>query len=260
MFELFNKTAPLLRVEVDGRPVCEISRREAPCEKTPSVEINLGAEIAFIGAGKARRHHIGDHSGWLHLSVRVHQNLACQADCAISQSPTLGASDLREGKAAGIRFQPFFLAGSASSDASLIGRGLFARGLHFPGSVTPGNVTLSCLCDVCDRSFPIQSFHSGFSDSSYFYSESGAFTLVVNSRADGAPTPLSTPDATSLGRFEASLPAAPDGTRYAYLNPFRCPHCGAAFIDFRAHPEQRPGEYYGNHFPGTPLQRFTPEA
>jgi hypothetical protein len=34
------------------------------------------------------------------------------------------------------------------------------------------------------------------------------------------------------------------------LNPLRCPHCGDPYIDFKAHPQLRVNEYYGNTFYG----------
>lgn len=84
-------------------------------------------------------------------------------------------------------------------------------------------------------------------EQSYFYSGSGRYTLIVNGHVAGAPVPLAEPDVTALLRLEAALPPAPDGTRFAYGNPFRCPNCAAAHIDFTAHPGEREAEYYGLH-------------
>lgn len=49
---------------------------------------------------------------------------------------------------------------------------------------------------------------------------------------------------------------APDGTSFSYLNPLRCPHCTAPYIDFESRPEIRAGEYYGNYLHGTDPQRY----
>ena len=135
----------------------------------------------------------------------------------------------------------------------LHGKGLFARGFHYSGTVTPGNIVLSCECDQCKRSFQIRSYHAGFSNAGYFYSESGKFTLTVSDRVAGCPAALSEPNPVELAAIEAVLPLAPDGTQYKYLNPFRCPHCSAPYIDFPANPKDRPGEYYGNYFVGSEL-------
>lgn len=143
------------------------------------------------------------------------------------------------------------------SNLQLKGKGLFACGLHFSGTVTPGNTLLSCECDSCHRSFLIRSYHSGFSNSGYFDSASGKHTLTVPSHLAGAPVALSEPEPTALATLEAMLPAAPDGSRFAYLNPFRCPHCSAPYIDF-SEPGSRSAEYYGNYFAGSELLRYEP--
>lgn len=246
----------LLAVRIDGREVASIRRADVPCEITPDVPLAGPATIEFAdAAGTVHRHHPPGASGWLHLSVRVHQNLGCQADAVITARPEHEAgAAIGEGEI-GLRFQPFFLAGASNSPA-LAGRGLFARGLHFSGQVTPGNILLSCECDRCTRTFVVRSFHAGFGESGYFYSASGRYTLTVGTRLDGAPAPLSDPDPAALAAIEARLPPAPDGTRFAYLNPFRCPHCSVPYVDFAAHPEQRAGEYYGLYFPDTPPIRF----
>jgi hypothetical protein len=94
----------------------------------------------------------------------------------------------------------------------------------------------------------------------YFYSGSGKHTLFVGMEVPGCPAPLSEPDAALLAALEAALPPAPDGTPFRYTNPFRCPHCPAAYIDFERHPEYRPKEYYGNYFVGSELIHYEPPA
>lgn len=257
MFGLFKKKFELLRVEVDGRAACTVGVDDIPCEKLVTVDVGPSTIVEFIEPDRSHRHRVDGSAGWLHLSVRVHANRACQADCAISSRREFDPQDLRSGDASGVRFQPFLLSGSSVSKDSLRGRGLFARGLHFAGNVTPGNVSLSCECDECGETFSVRSFHAGFSDCGYFYSGSGAYTLTVSNREPGSPSALSQPDPDTLAELEARLPIAADGSRYAYLNPFRCPHCRAAYIDFGRFPEQRPGEYYGLYFPEHPPERLS---
>ena len=55
-------------------------------------------------------------------------------------------------------------------------------------------------------------------------------------------------DMVKLSKLEEQLPLAEDGTSFNYLNPFRCPDCHEAFIDFKKYPAERENEYYGNYF------------
>jgi len=225
-----KKSAALLTVLVNGESLCSIRVDELPCEKTPSIRVPANSVVSFVdSSGTTHTHALGVVQGWVHLSIRVHANRACQADCVISDSETFDPNALMQGKATGIRFQPFFLEGAIVSNHDLAGKGLFARGLHFSGNITPGNILLSCECDECHRSFLIRSYHAGFSNAGYFYSGSGKHTLT-----------------------------APDGTTYSYLNPFRCPHCGEPYINFRDNPGLREGEYYGNYFFGSELLQYEP--
>lgn len=243
----------ILTVWVDGEQVAAIRADQVPCEITPDVAVSSAALVEFVdAAGTTHRHQLPAGPGWLHLSVRVHAGLACQADAVVTASPTHAAGAALGEDDIGVRFQPFFLAGAATVP-DLTGRGMFARGLHFSGTITPGNILLSCECDVCHRSFLVRSFHAGFSNRGYFYAASGRYTLTIDSHVPGAPAALSEPDPAALRRLEARLPPAPDGTLFAYLNPFRCPHCSAPYIDFAAHPEIRASEYYGLYFPDTSL-------
>lgn len=256
-----DKPAPtqrtaLLIVRVNGREVATIDAGDVPCEVTPAVELDAAATIEFEdAAGTVHRHHVPADRGWLQFSVRVHPTLGCQAEAVVTAKPDHPSGAALGEDEIGIRFQPFFLAG-APAPAALAGRGLFARGLHFAGLITPGYILLSCECDRCARTFIARSFHAGFAQVAYFYSESGRYTLTVHAGVEGAPAPLSEPDPAALAACEARLPDAPDGTRFAWLNPFRCPHCSAPFVDFATFPDQRAGEYYGLYWPDTPPIRF----
>lgn len=255
---LKQSQAALLAVRVDDLEVGAIRAGQLPCELTPSVRVHPGSIVRFIaGDGTEHVHALGEASGWAHFSVRVHASRACQADCIVSGSPRFDPEAFNRGEAVGIRFQPFFLPGSAMSNAELKGKGLFARGLHFSGTITPGNTLLSSECDSCRRSFLIRSYHAGYSNSGYFYSASGKYTLTVPSHLQGAPAALAEPEPDALAALEAALPAAPDGTRFAYRNPFRCPHCSAPYIAFSER-GSRSAEYYGNYFVGAELLRYEP--
>ncbi len=258
MFKLFKtKESTILMVMVNGKEVCSIMKDELPVEKSPSVKCEVDSSIEFIDSESNRTvHNLGNNSGWFHFSIRVHPNLACQADCVITDSKEFDESAFKQGKAIGIRFQPFFLSGSSTDTSIFIGRGLFKRGLHFNGTVTPGYTILSCICDSCQKSFLIKSYHAGFSNSGYFYSGSGKYTITVSNHIDGSPAALSEPNIDALSKLEGMLPKAPDGSDFCYLNPFRCPHCSAPYIDFKKYPEDRAGEYYGNYFLGSELLSY----
>jgi hypothetical protein len=251
----------LLSVLLNGSEIAAVELGDLPCELTASRRIASESVIEFVDS--ASRHHdhsLAELSGWTHISIRVHENLACQADCIVTDSEVYQQDALMNGGAKGVRFQPFFLPGSTADEEALAGQGLFRRGLHFPGTVTPGSVRLSCECDYCRRTFHVQSFHAGFADVSYMYSESGAYTLLVDGRTPGRPPPTGKPNMEQLEKLEAALPLAPDRSTFGYMHPFRCPYCHRSYIDFEAHPELREGEYYGNCLFGVDPIRYEPAA
>jgi len=258
----FKRKKPLLTVLVDGKEICRLLESELPIEKTPTVEIEKeNANVVFMdSSGNEIIHSLGSETGWFGFSVRVHPNLACQADCIVGKEKELSTERFTKGEVSGIRFQPFFLGAAKSTEEELKGRGLFARGLHFSGTITPSNVSLSCICDTCRKSFRIQSFHAGFSNFGYIYSESGSYTLTMPDSVEGSPPALGRADADKLKSLESRLPKAPDGTEFRYLNPLRCPHCGAPYIDFEKFPEDREKEYYGNTLFGESTIKYEPET
>lgn len=248
----------ILVLRLNGEEIVRFDEADPPGERTATRRVEPGATVEFEdGAGVRHRHTLAELAGWAHFSVRVHGVASCQADCAVTDSADYDPQALLSGTGRGIRFQPFFLPGGPDP-ASLAGQGLFARGLHFSGTVTPGSVRLGCECDRCHRTFQLQSFHAGFADLGYFYSGSGVHTLTVGHQVPGSPPALGPADPAATAALERQLPPAPDGTRFAYRNPLRCPHCAAAYIDFARHPGLREGEYYGNHLIGTLPIRYEP--
>jgi len=243
----------ILRVRIDDVDIASISQDELPAEKQPSVQID-GPTPALIFTDRNAKEHVFDLTdtrqscSWAHFSIRMHPNFAVQADCLLSHSRDIPQLEFSRGKTPGLRLQPFFVSESDVNPGELIGRGLFQRCLHFSGSITPGNVSLLCLCDVCRRSFHLQSFHAGFSHLAYFYCDSGIHTLVADQSLDDVPPVLGSVDLDSLARFEATLPPCRKcGGAFRYYNPLRCPHCAATYIDFQRFPKERENEYYGNH-------------
>ena len=185
------------------------------------------------------------------LSIRVGPGLVVQTDCLIGNAAEPTAADFMSGRVLGVRFQPFFLPGAEFDSSSLRGRGLFKRGLHYSGIVTPANVSLLCICDSCEGSFRLQSFHAGFSSLSYFYCSSGLHTLTVSSQGSGAPPSPHDAAPDAWRTFEETLPECTRcGGDFAYGHSLRCPICGEPYIDFAKYPEERRLEYYGNYFYG----------
>jgi hypothetical protein len=251
-FDKKTKEQQFLSVYLGEELVTVIEKSEIPCEKTPVVfSKNVGNSLRFVDSeGGEYSFSLDYESGYIHLSVRVHENLACQADCLISETKEIAFDAFQKLEVKGIRFQPFFLPGGQVSNSKFKGRGFMRRGFHYPGRVTPGNVSLSCICDECKKSFRVQSFHAGFSDCGYFYSESGKETLTVSGYVKGSPPSLGKANLEEVRELETKLPKAKDGTSFSYFNGFRCPHCGANYIDFKAYPKERELEYYGNVYYG----------
>ena len=261
IFKRNKKQTPLLIVTLEGRDICTIYH--IPVEERPIVDLKSQNPIlTFTDSEGTKYNHdlssvVQEGCTWLHLSIRVHEGYACEADCLIHTSDQLDASAFHTGQVKGVRFQPFYLPQCSGNPAELIGQGLFSRGLHFPGTITPGNVSASCICDFCHKSFRLQSFHAGFGNNAYFYCSKGPHTLIISSYVNGAPAPLSHPDPKDLTKLESRLPKCQQcGGDFKYLNPFVCPHCLKPFIDFVRHPEIRDNEYYGNYLYGGIYQEW----
>lgn len=79
----------------------------------------------------------------------------------------------------------------------------------------------------------------------------------MSDRIEGAPPLLAKPDLAALQKLEGQLPACTAcGGNFRYLNPFRCPHCSAAYISFA---DGRDSEYYCNTIYGQTPQHWAPE-
>jgi hypothetical protein len=254
---------PVLRAFLNDQQLCEIRRAALPAEEQPSARLRgEEATLTFIDSAGGKHSYdlvsvIEEGGRWLEFSIRVGPTHAVQADCLIGTDgrPTPEAFDA--GTANGLRFQPFYLPECSGKPAELVGRGLFFRGLHFSGVITRGNVSLLCVCDLCSRSFRLQSFHAGFSNRVYFYCSNAPHTLTASAYLEDAPPLLNPPDPSALARFEAGLPdCARCGGNFRYLNPLRCPNCLGPYLDFRRYPQDRPIEYYGNCLYGEAAQEM----
>jgi len=195
---------------------------------------------------------------FLHSSIRILKNSAVMIDGIISKDSNT-CSDWTEANYEALRLQPFFLSNNEKENEKLKGKGLFQRGLHFSGTVTPSGVRAICICDNCQKSFSLQHFHAGFSESQYFYSTDSKKTLIVHyGQLDGMPLQLQEPvDENEIDRIERLLPESNDGHgSFKYYNSFKCPHCKSEFIDFENNKAIRPNEYYGNRLINDDFQEF----
>lgn len=248
---------PQLVVRLNGEAIVTVGAFDPPCVRKVSRRVEPQAQVAFESAyGNLSTHSLNDLEGWAHFRVEVMETLATIPDCAVTASDVWVWEDQLRGNGTAVRFQRFYLPGAAR-DEDLTGRGMFWKGLHVKGFITPGSTRLSLVCDICRKTFTVESFHAGMMDFEYMYSGSGLYTLMIPPEAMGSLPGLAQMTAEALAAFEASAPAAPDGTGFRYYNPLRCRHCGAATIDFERFPEMRAGEYYGCIHLGTKAVYWT---
>ncbi|MCX6264684.1 MAG: hypothetical protein NTZ47_09105 [Bacteroidetes bacterium] len=185
---------------------------------------------------------------YFHISVRLLENDGVMIDGVISKQKDKHP-DWQDSDYEAIRFQPFFLStADVATSQRIIGKGVFERGLHYSGTVTPTTVRVICICDNCDKSFTVQHFHGGFSESQYYYSEDSKQTLTVPyDKIKNLPTHLQKEvDEKIIAEVEAELPKPTKGKgSYRYYNSFCCPHCLSPYTDFQKNKQIRQTEYYG---------------
>ena len=185
---------------------------------------------------------------YFHISVRLLENDGVMIDGIISKQKDTHPN-WQDNDYEAIRLQPFFLSSANPAlSESMVGKGVFERGLHYSGTVTPTTVRVICICDNCNKSFTVQHFHAGLSNSQYFYSDESKQTLIVSyGEIKNLPTQLQkTIDEEIIAEVEKELPKPTIGTgSYRYYNSFCCPHCLSPYVDFQKHKQIRPNEYYG---------------
>jgi len=182
---------------------------------------------------------------YLHVSVRLLENDGVMIDGVVSKQRDRHL-DWQDNDYEAIRFQPFYLTtADVATRQQILGKGVFERGLHYSGTVTPTTVRVICICDICDKSFTVQHFHSGFSESQYYYSEDSKQTLIVPyDKIKNSPTHLQKEVDERI--IEEVLPKPTKGKgSYRYYNSFCCPHCLSPYIDFQKNKQIRQTEYYG---------------
>ena len=120
----------------------------------------------------------------------------------------------------GYRMEGHFLrcSGAFARERSEAARGkdLMAKGLKYPGYTTPSNVRLVGVCADCSKSFAFHGYAVYMAQEDVAYSDDGLDVCAI-------PAYDIDPDTWS---FEAGAKT------FRYYNSFRCPHCGAAYIDY----------------------------
>ncbi|MBE6763431.1 MAG: hypothetical protein E7553_03625 [Ruminococcaceae bacterium] len=147
-----------------------------------------------------------------------------QIDGYLSQTPeerAINADDVA------YRMEGHFLAcGEEVSQtyyAKTRGQDLAAKGLAFPGYTTPANVRLIGICPSCGKSFAFHSYAFHTVKSDVAYSDDGLDCCEFRMRE----------------MDKAAWSCEIGGKIFRYYNSFCCPHCGQAYIDYKAHPETK---------------------
>ena len=168
-----------------------------------------------------------DFSGkYFHLALRIHtSNTYCgpvhlvQTDGFISDTPEDKQMQLSD---IGYRMECFPLHSSAEEQYmcdQIIDRDLENKGLRYPGVTTPLNVRLIGWCPSCQRSFTFLSYALYNAQEEVAYSDDGL-------------------DVCGIEEYEIdkeNWARTADGKIFRYYNPFRCPHCGKPYIDYKKH-------------------------
>lgn len=192
---------------------------------------------------------------YLHLFIRILSNYSLMIDGAVDNNYFYKEKKAYEIE--GIKFQPIILYPKYELNLKLKGMGLFDRGLHFSGIITPSNYTLCCICDECKKSFMIKSYHAGIGKYQYFYSEDGKETLLVPyGEIEDMPTQLCKNISDEIIEKVDTELKINGYEKFKFYNPFRCPFCGAAYIDFKKYPTIREYEYYSNVLLGKTFVKF----
>ena len=102
---------------------------------------------------------------------------------------------------------------------------LESKALRYPGLITPTNVSLVGICGGCGRSFAFKGYFIHHMQCVPVYSDDGVDVMAL---------PVQEMEKAA---GEKEWAAEANGKRFRYWNPFRCPHCGEAYIDYQRYPK-----------------------
>jgi len=146
------------------------------------------------------------------------------------------------------------------------------RGFASAAQPPPANLRIVACCDECSRFFSMRAYHAGRAGLDFFYCEkcpsvtaipltdprsAGFWKGIETKRLDVVDDPKSTAEQvvkdnlTVYAAFEAALaPCTRCGGAKRFLSNLRCPHCSAAWTDFRGDLWRRLEEVYVCHVAG----------
>ena len=107
--------------------------------------------------------------------------------------------------------------------ASMRGQDLVAKGLKYQGYTTPANIRLIGICPDCGKSFAFHGYAFYMAQSDVAYSDDGLDVCEI----------------FAYDIDKDSWKHETEGKTFRYYNSFNCPHCGAPYIDYKKHPENK---------------------
>ena len=126
------------------------------------------------------------------------------------------------------RFENYYL--GASFDESIKneymkmrGADLEGKGLRLAGFLTPSNVRCVGICKDCGKTFVFNTKNYNLNHAEPVYSDDGLNTAKLSQKV--------------VDKMNWSITLG--GITYRYYNSFRCPHCGAPYIDYENNHEMK---------------------
>lgn len=132
-----------------------------------------------------------------------------------------------EGTDIGYRMESHFLqCGGLTAERireKSLGGTLITKGLKQPGRTVPAQVRLIGICPSCKNSFAFHARAFYMAQSDMAYSDDGLDCCEIQNR--------------DIDKLTWSYET--EGKTFRYYNDFCCPRCGAAYIDYKNHPENK---------------------
>jgi hypothetical protein len=144
---------------------------------------------------------------------------------------------------------------SNKNQTEFIGKGLVERGLISPAHILSLDFSLLCICDYCKKNFRLQNQHLSMSPLVHLFCESGYHTLLAE------PTKsLDLKRSETWPEFEDKLPKCGFcNGNFRIMNPFRCPNCSEAFIDYENNSSYRIHDINAINLYGQKYQYWPPK-
>lgn len=198
-----NEKEPSISLYEDGNKTCEYRLQTENDEDFSGKYFLISVRLSIIGKP----------------SVPV-----AQIDGFISDTPEARKMTMND---IGYRMEGLFLT-CGGEDAKIRremnrGQDLPMKALKYQGLITPSNVRLIGICPECQKSFAFHGYAFYMGQSDVAYSDDGL---------DCCEIPAHDIDKDTWTYEE-------DGITFRYYNSFNCPHCGAPYIDYKKHPENK---------------------